>query len=79
VETLLLDAAARDLLVETQAAEADVERALELAEPDGLIWPFVVTPARDLLERHPAELHRPRRPPEGRPRRAARSTPPRRQ
>jgi len=40
-------------LGETQAAESDVERALELAEPDGLIWPFVVTPARALLERHP--------------------------
>ena len=34
-------------------ADSDIERALELAEPDGLIWPFVVTPVRDLLERHP--------------------------
>ena len=31
----------------------DVERALDLAEPDALILPFLVTPARDLLERHP--------------------------
>ncbi len=53
VEAFLLDAAARDLLGDAQAAESDVERALELAEPDGLIWPFVVTPARGLLERHP--------------------------
>ena len=53
VEAFLLDAIAHDHLGESQAAEADVERALELAEPDGLIWPFVVTPARALLERHP--------------------------
>ena len=53
VEAFLLDAAARDLLGDAQAAESDVERALELAEPDGLIWPFVVTPARGLVERHP--------------------------
>jgi hypothetical protein len=49
----LLDAIARDRLGETQAGESDVERALELAEPDGLIWPLLVTPARDLLEHHP--------------------------
>jgi LuxR family maltose regulon positive regulatory protein len=53
VETLLLDAHAHDLLGEAQAAQSDVERALELAEPNRLIWPFVVTPARDLLEHHP--------------------------
>ena len=32
--------------------EANLERALDLAEPDGLIWPFVITRSRDLLERH---------------------------
>jgi LuxR family maltose regulon positive regulatory protein len=53
VEACLLDAVARDLLGQAQAAQAGVERALELAEPDGLAWPFVVTPVRDLLERHP--------------------------
>jgi LuxR family transcriptional regulator, maltose regulon positive regulatory protein len=52
VEALLLDAAARDLLGEARAAEADVESALELAEPERIVWPFVVTPARDLVERH---------------------------
>ena len=36
-----------------RAAEAAVERALELAEPDGIILPFVIAPSRDLLERHP--------------------------
>lgn len=29
-----------------------LERALDLAEPDGLILPFLFVPARDLLERH---------------------------
>jgi LuxR family transcriptional regulator, maltose regulon positive regulatory protein len=53
VPALLLDAMARDMLGDTSAAEADIERALELAEPDALIWPFVMTPPGDLLERHP--------------------------
>ncbi len=53
VQTLLLDAIARDLLGETQAAEAAVERALDLAEPTANIFSFVLTPARELLERHP--------------------------
>ena len=53
IEALLLDASAHDLLGEMQAAEAGVERALELAEPEAAIWPFVVTPTRGLLERHP--------------------------
>ncbi len=54
IEALLLDASARDRLGDTKAAESDVERALELAEPNRLIWPFAVTPARHLLELHPA-------------------------
>jgi LuxR family transcriptional regulator, maltose regulon positive regulatory protein len=53
IQALLLDAIARDQLGETQAAESDIEGALELAEPDALIFPFVMTPPRDLLERHP--------------------------
>jgi LuxR family transcriptional regulator, maltose regulon positive regulatory protein len=53
VQALLLDAMARDLLGDAPAAEAVLERALELAEPDALIWPFVMTPPGDLLERHP--------------------------
>jgi LuxR family transcriptional regulator, maltose regulon positive regulatory protein len=53
VPALLLDAMARDQLDDPSAAEADIEHALELAEPDGLIWPFVMTPPGDLLERHP--------------------------
>jgi LuxR family transcriptional regulator, maltose regulon positive regulatory protein len=53
VEALLLDAAARGKLGEMRAAEADIESALELAERDQLIWPFLVTPAREFLERQP--------------------------
>ena len=30
-----------------------VEATLELAEPDGLILPFMLWPSRELLERHP--------------------------
>ena len=53
VNALLLDARARAMLGESSAAEEDVERALDLAEPDALILPFLIAPASDLLERHP--------------------------
>jgi LuxR family maltose regulon positive regulatory protein len=53
IYALLLDAIARAELGESQAAEADIERALDLAEPIAHIYPFVVIPTRDLLERHP--------------------------
>jgi LuxR family maltose regulon positive regulatory protein len=53
VHALLFDAAARDRLGDSAAAEASIERALELAEPDGVVLPFVLTPVRELLERHP--------------------------
>jgi LuxR family transcriptional regulator, maltose regulon positive regulatory protein len=53
VQALLLDAAARDQLGDAHGAEAAVERALELTEPEGLILPFALTPIRHLLERHP--------------------------
>ena len=53
VEALLLDAAARDRLGDRRAAEQSLEAALELAEPDGLILPFMLWPCRELLERHP--------------------------
>lgn len=54
VEALLLAALAHEWAGESRAAEGVVERALELAEPNGLIWPFVATPVGELLERHPA-------------------------
>jgi LuxR family maltose regulon positive regulatory protein len=48
----LLEAIARDALGETSRAEKALECALDLAEPDGIIHPFLVYPAADLLERH---------------------------
>ena len=53
VQARLLAAAARDRLGDLAGAEDDVEAALELAEPDGLVFPFLLVPAEALLERHP--------------------------
>ena len=49
---LLLEAIARDALRDPGAASRALERALELAEPDGLLLPFLLHPAQELLERH---------------------------
>jgi LuxR family transcriptional regulator, maltose regulon positive regulatory protein len=53
VEALLLDATARDRLGDRRAAEGSLEAALELAEPEGLVLPFMLWPSRELLEHHP--------------------------
>jgi LuxR family maltose regulon positive regulatory protein len=53
VEGLLLEATARDRLGDRRAAEESLERALDLAEAEGLILPFTLWPSRELLERHP--------------------------
>ena len=53
IRSLLLDARAHYLLDEEREARVSVERALDLAEPDGLILPFLWIDSRDLLERHP--------------------------
>ena len=53
IEALLYEAAARDQLGDPRAAEASVEWALELAEPEGVILPFILAPVQGLLERHP--------------------------
>jgi LuxR family maltose regulon positive regulatory protein len=53
IEALLYDAAARDALGEARAPETSLERALELAEPEGIILPFALAPVQGLLERHP--------------------------
>jgi LuxR family maltose regulon positive regulatory protein len=53
VEALLLEATAQDRLGERRAAEDSLEAALELAEPEGLILPFMLWPSRELLARHP--------------------------
>ena len=52
-EAAVLDAVAREQLGERRAAEASLERALELAEPEGIILPFALAPVKGLLERHP--------------------------
>ena len=53
VEALLLDATAHDRLGDRRATEESLEAALELAEPEGLVLPFMLWPTRELLERHP--------------------------
>ena len=53
VEALLLDATARDRLGDRRAAEASLETALGLAEPEGLILPYLLWPSLELLDRHP--------------------------
>jgi LuxR family maltose regulon positive regulatory protein len=47
----LLEAIARDALRDPGAASRALERALDLAEPGGLLLPFLLYPTRDLLER----------------------------
>jgi len=51
-EAFLLEAIARDALGDLAAAGRALERALDIAEPDGtLVW-FLLHPAPGLLERH---------------------------
>jgi LuxR family transcriptional regulator, maltose regulon positive regulatory protein len=52
VEAFLLEAMARDSLGDPAAAGRALERALELAEPDGVRSLFLLHPAPGLLERH---------------------------
>jgi LuxR family maltose regulon positive regulatory protein len=51
VEALLLEAVARGVLGDRAAAQHALERALDLAEPDRLLMPFLFHPAPDLLKR----------------------------
>jgi LuxR family maltose regulon positive regulatory protein len=51
-QPFLLEAIARDALGDEDAADQALERALDLAEPDGALLWFVLHPAPDLLERH---------------------------
>jgi LuxR family maltose regulon positive regulatory protein len=48
----VLEAMARDALGDSRAAASALERALDLAEPDGVLMVFLLTPAPGLLERH---------------------------
>jgi LuxR family transcriptional regulator, maltose regulon positive regulatory protein len=50
-QAFLLEAIARDALGDPDAAGRAVERALDLAEPDGLLTMFVLHPAPGLLQR----------------------------
>jgi LuxR family maltose regulon positive regulatory protein len=52
VQPFLLEAIARDALGDPPAAASALERALDLAEPDGVLAMFVLHPAPGLLERH---------------------------
>jgi LuxR family maltose regulon positive regulatory protein len=51
-QAFLLEAIARDALGDPGAAEEALERALDLAEPDGWLFVFLQDPASGLLERH---------------------------
>ena len=53
VDASLLDAVARDALGDRSGAERSIERALDLAEADGILLPFALAPVQELLERHP--------------------------
>jgi LuxR family maltose regulon positive regulatory protein len=52
VAAALLEASARDALGDPRAAGRAVERALDLAEPDSVLFPFLIHPLPALLERH---------------------------
>jgi LuxR family transcriptional regulator, maltose regulon positive regulatory protein len=51
-QAFLLEAIAQDALGDAAAAALALERALDLAEPDGVLWWFVLHPVPGLLERH---------------------------
>ena len=51
IEALLLEAIARDALRDPAAASRALERALDIAEPSGLLLPFLLYPAAELLQR----------------------------
>ena len=53
VEALLLAGTVWDRLGDRRAAEESLEEALDAAEPEGLILPFMLWPSRERLERHP--------------------------
>jgi LuxR family transcriptional regulator, maltose regulon positive regulatory protein len=56
IQALLLKASVEDALGDTGASSRALERALDLAEPDGLLLPFLLHPTPDLFRRH-VRLH----------------------
>jgi LuxR family transcriptional regulator, maltose regulon positive regulatory protein len=51
-EAFMMEAITRDALGDPAAATRALERALDIAEPDGALLVFVLFPAPDLLKRH---------------------------
>jgi LuxR family transcriptional regulator, maltose regulon positive regulatory protein len=51
IQAFVLEAITRDTLGDPAATDRAVERALDLAEPDGALLPFLLHPAPGLLER----------------------------
>ena len=51
-QAFLLEAITRDALGDPAAAGRSLEHALDVAEPDGLVFPFLLHPAPKLLQRH---------------------------
>jgi LuxR family maltose regulon positive regulatory protein len=52
IEARLYDALARRDLGDPSGAEAALERALAMAEPEGTLLPFALVPVGELIERH---------------------------
>jgi LuxR family transcriptional regulator, maltose regulon positive regulatory protein len=52
VQAFLLEAIAREALGDCGAADLALERALDIAEPDGALLSFLLHPAPELLKRH---------------------------
>jgi LuxR family maltose regulon positive regulatory protein len=52
VQALLLDAIARNALGDAAGARRALERALDRAAPESLLFPFLCDPAPELLDRH---------------------------
>ena len=52
IHAYALEAIARDSLGDQDTAHSALERALDLAEPDGPLLPFLLRPAPGLLDRH---------------------------
>jgi LuxR family maltose regulon positive regulatory protein len=52
IQAFLLEALARDALGDEKATEQALEQALDLAEPDCVLLPFLLHPVSNLFERH---------------------------
>ena len=52
ITALVLEAIARDAMDDRRAAADALERAFDVAEPEGARWHFLLYPAPELLERH---------------------------